>query len=174
MHVTNIHQRRFNRSKDELGMLLESLASDLDQLWPHEIWPRMVLDNGLNVGSKGGHSPIKYEVVEHKPNDFVRFKFKAPDGFNGYHQFEVKALGEAKSELVHTIKTDIVGKGILTWYLAILHLHNALLRDLLAKAEGSLGLEPQVSPWNMWVKFLRFLFAGGKSRKQTIPEKVKA
>lgn len=121
----------------------------------YENWPKMYLDKGLRLGSKGGHIPIKYEVVEIVPNELVRFKFIAPQGFEGYHQFEVKGLKNNSSELVHTINMDIVGMGIFTWYFAILHLHNALLRDLLAKAEASLGVQPKVQTWNIWVKILR-------------------
>ena len=173
MLVTNIHTRTLERSKEEVGRLLDSLATEDDKLWPYENWPRMYLDKGLQVGSKGGHAPIKYEVVDYIPHELLRFEFMAPEGFVGSHQFEVKQIESGITELTHTIKMRVVGKGIFTWYFAIMHLHNALLRDLFAKAQVSLGLEPQVYAWSFWVRFLRWLFSGGKSKRQKMANKNK-
>jgi|SRR5690625_135111 len=58
--VINTHERAFTATADQVGALVATLASRTDRLWPHEHWPRMRLDNGLSVGSSGGHGPVSY------------------------------------------------------------------------------------------------------------------
>ena len=173
MKVKNKHKRTIPLSKDLVGKLLDSLASEQDKLWPSENWPRMYLDKGLALGSDGGHKPIKYEVIDYLPGEFIKFKFKAPKGFNGFHYFRVKEVSASHTEIEHVIEMKVKGKGVLTWYLAILHLHNALIRDLMAKAQASLELEPDIINWNLWVKILRWSMGGGKSSRQIKPNKYR-
>jgi hypothetical protein len=49
MRVLNIHFRDFPRSPAVVGGLIDTLASDNDQLWPGENWPPMRFPGGLRV-----------------------------------------------------------------------------------------------------------------------------
>jgi hypothetical protein len=57
MKVINIHCREYPVSSKEVGLLLDSLASKNDLLWPHHLWPRMKFDKPLSVNAAGGHGP---------------------------------------------------------------------------------------------------------------------
>jgi hypothetical protein len=171
VHVVNIHQRVIARPIEEVGRLLDSLASDHDALWPRNLWPAMRFDRPLGVGADGGHGPVRYVVTEYEPGRRVRFRFKAPRGYNGWHELEV--LSEGDGTLVrHTIDMNATGPALLTWPLAIRWLHDALLEDAFATAEVSLGITPTVIPWSLWVKFLRWAMFGGKARPQRFARPV--
>ena len=58
--MRNIHERHIAASAEQVGAVLETLASDHDQLWPGAAWAPMVLDRGLDPGSRGGHDGIRY------------------------------------------------------------------------------------------------------------------
>jgi hypothetical protein len=77
-----------------IAALFKTLASKNDKILATDKWPPMILDNGLQVGSKGGHGPIKYTVQEFKPDEFIQFAFTRPKGFNGFHKFEMTRLNE--------------------------------------------------------------------------------
>ena len=62
MKVINIHRRIINAPKAKTAELLKTLATENDMIIATDKWPRMRLDNGLNVNSKGGHGPIRYIV----------------------------------------------------------------------------------------------------------------
>jgi hypothetical protein len=171
MHVVNIHQRSFPRPAAEVGRLLDTLASDHDALWPRSMWPAMHFDRPLGVGADGGHGPVRYVVIEYDPGRRVRFRFTGPRGFNGHHEMQVLSDG-GNTVLRHTIDVNTEGPALLTWPLAIRHLHDALLEDAFATAEVSLGLAPTVVPWSPWVKFLRWAMFGGKARPQRIASPV--
>ncbi len=167
MQVVNIHQRRFPRPPGEVGRLLDTLASEDDTLWPCSLWPAMRFDRPLGVGADGGHGPVGYVVVEYDPGRRIRFRFSAPRGFNGHHEFEVLPESDGAT-LRHTIDMNAEGPALLTWPLAIRWLHDACLEDAFATAEVSLGLAPTIQPWSLWVKLLRLAMAGGKAKPQHI------
>lgn len=166
MRVFNQHKLQISKPAAEVGKLLDSLASERDQLWPLENWPKIYFDRPLQVGAHGGHSPIQYEITNYIPQEFIQFKFIAPAGFVGIHYFKIETLDANRCEISHTIEMNVTGKGIITWHIAILYLHNALIRDLFAKAEASLGIEPTNHPWNPWVKVLRWCLSGGRGKPQ--------
>jgi hypothetical protein len=165
MRITNIHQRRIPRPPAAVGGLLDTLASDHDQLWPRDLWPAMRFDRPLSVGADGGHGPVGYAVVEYDPGRRIRFRFSRPAGFNGWHELEVLPQGDG-TLLRHTIEMKATGPALLTWPLAIRWLHDACLEDAFATAEASLGLAPTVIFWSSWVRFLRWAMTGGKARPQ--------
>jgi hypothetical protein len=165
LHVVNIHQRSIARPIEEVGRLLDSLASDHDQLWPCALWPAMRFDRPLGIGADGGHGPVGYSVIDYEPGKRVRFRFSRPAGFNGWHELEVLPEGDG-ARLRHTIEINATGPALLTWPLAIRWLHDACLEDAFATAEVSLGLAPTVVPWSPWVKLLRRAMAGGKATPQ--------
>jgi len=141
------------------GRILESLGSGDDLLWPREQWPPMILDRGLEPGSRGGHGPIRYRVAEHVPGRRVEFEFEKTARlrmFRGRHYFEVIPRG-GEVILRHTIDTDTDFATWVRWKLIIEHLHDALLEDAFDKAERSAGLPaPHRSRWPIRVRILRW------------------
>ena len=98
MKVINIHSREYPVSSKEVGLLLDSLSSKNDLLWPHHLWPRMKFDKPLSVNATGGHGPIRYYVKKYEPGKLVQFHFTGPSGFDGYHGYEVIEKENRKTE----------------------------------------------------------------------------
>ncbi|MEW6348144.1 MAG: SRPBCC family protein [Thermodesulfobacteriota bacterium] len=169
MHVLNIHERELPFPADQVGKLIDTLSSPEDALWPKELWPPMRFDRPLSVGAVGGHGPVGYEVEDYVPGISVRFRFRAPKGYDGFHEFRVIAVSSERAVLRHTIEMTAHGIAVLSWLLAIRPLHDALLEDSLALAEASLGLKPRVIPWSCRVRLLRRLLSRGKTRPQQAP-----
>ena len=169
MHILNIHERELRVPLEQVGGLIDSLASTEDRLWPRHTWPRMHFDRPLEIGAYGGHGPIHYRVDAYDPGRSIRFRFTAPRGFRGYHEFEVLSLSEHKTRLRHCIKMRTHGLARFSWPLAFEPLHDALIEDALTTAEASLGLEPTVRPWSSRVRWLRWILSGGKARAQITP-----
>ena len=168
MKVINIHSREYPVTSAEVGRLVDTLSSENDLLWPHQLWPRMKFDKPLSLSAKGGHGPIRYFVEEYVPGKRVVFRFMGPSGFDGYHGYDVFELEKDKTELRETLKMNTHGMAQLSWPLIFRPLHDALIEDSLCFAELRLNLTPTVSEWSWWVKFLRWAIAGGKSRPQKI------
>ena len=166
MKVVNVHQRLLHATPAQVGALIDSLASQADGLWPGTSWPRMKLDRPLAVGATGGHGPIRYFVQAYMPGQSIRFQFTAPRGFDGWHGFEVLEATQAHCVLEHRIEMNAEGPALLTWPLAIRHLHDACVEDALTQAQRSLGNTPKVVPWPLHVRFLRWLVSGGKALPQ--------
>jgi hypothetical protein len=155
MKVINIHKRIILQPKEKLSSVLDSLSSKNDQLWPYENWPPMVFENGLQEGAIGGHGPIEYSVKKYIPGSIIEFEFIKPEDFVGIHKFEIEAIDKEKTQLIHTIRMAVSGKGILIWYIAIKWLHDALLEDCLDKAENQFLNEKKKTKWNFWVLILK-------------------
>ena len=85
MKVINIHKREIQQSKAEIAKLFRTLSTDNDLMLATDKWPAMKLDNGLSVGSKGGHGPIRYSVTDYQPEKSITFQFDLT-GFNGFHR----------------------------------------------------------------------------------------
>ncbi len=115
----------------------------------------MIFKNGLMEGARGGHGPIKYSIQKYKPGVQIEFNFIKPDGFIGIHKFEIEEIDSTKTEIKHTVKMYLSGKGILIWYFAIKWLHDALLEDCLDKVENNFSKEKVNTKWNFWVVTLR-------------------
>lgn len=156
MHVRNVHQRTLAASLDDVGALLDSLASADDRLWPRDRWPAMRFDRPLGVGAVGGHGPIRYVVDAYEPGRRVAFRFTAPPGFHGTHALHVEPEGDG-SRISHVLEMRTSGPALLTWPLVFRHLHDALLEDAFDKAERSLGLPETNSRWSPYVRFLRWI-----------------
>ncbi|MFA5265452.1 MAG: hypothetical protein WC378_16660 [Opitutaceae bacterium] len=173
MKVLNIHEREFRASPQQVGVLIDSLASPKDSLWPRHSWPPMKLDRPLGVGARGGHGPIRYFVEECMPGQAVRFRFTGPVGFDGVHSYQiVSAPGADRVLLRHTIDMTVHGRALLSWPLIFRPLHDALMEDSLATAEASLGHSPGMQPWSLWVRFLRWIISGSRTRKQRRPKDI--
>ena len=172
MKVINVHERELNASPDAVGLLIDSLASDNDLLWPRQAWPRMEFDRPLSAGATGGHGPIRYLVEAYTPGWFIRFRFIKPKGFDGFHCYDVIPAGD-KTTLRHTLEIQARGMAIISWPLVFCPMHDALIEDSLAHAEVSLGLAPTIWPWSPWVRLLRWILSGGKAFEQVISKKGK-
>ena len=157
MKVENIHTRIIDVTLKELSLVFETLGSRKDKIWPGDKWPRMKLSNGLRIGSEGGHGPINYEVISHKTGTFVKFKFRKPIGFNGYHEFLVEEISPLSSRITHKIimKTTIIG--YLQWITAIRWLHDALIEDAFDRIENLYNHSIKSSRWSLYVRLLRKL-----------------
>jgi hypothetical protein len=137
MKVLNIHRRTLNYPKSKVTELLKTLSTENDKIWPNENWPEMKFKNGIQVGAKGGHGPIRYTVEKYNPQEIIQFRFSKPTGFIGVHKFEINELGNEKTEIIHTIDMNTKGKGILIWAFVIRPLHNALIEDGFDKLENN-------------------------------------
>ncbi|MBI2771155.1 MAG: SRPBCC family protein [Burkholderiales bacterium] len=161
MNVVNVHQRLLYATPERVGALLDSLASPADALWPGRTWPRMKFDRPLGVGAAGGHGPIRYVVQAYAPGQSVRFRFTAPRGFEGWHGFEVLDATRAHCVLEHRIEMQARGAALLSWPLAICHLHDACVEDALSQAQAALGNTPKPVPWPLRVRLLHWLASRG-------------
>ena len=151
--AVNLHERRFPVSADRVGELIDSVA-DRDGVWPSDRWPAMRLDDGVQVGSAGGHGPIRYTVDEYVPHRRVRFRISAPRGLDGWHELAVVPAGQG-CDLRHTLAVEPKGLARVTWPLAIRPLHDALIEDAFDEAATSLGLDRSDTRWSRWVCWLR-------------------
>lgn len=157
MKVINIHTRIINQSPNILLPLILSLTSKQDQFWPVEKWPPMRLDSGLTVGSKGGHGPIAYTISECDNTSCIGFSFDQPKGFDGGHRFHIQHLDNNQTKLTHIIDMEARGLAIMLWLVGIRWLHDALIEDAFDKLENHFLDQKKCTPWNPWVRFLRFV-----------------
>ncbi|OPC59515.1 SRPBCC family protein [Elizabethkingia bruuniana] len=154
MKVINLHKRILDQPISEIGKLLNTLATDNDMMLATDKWSPMKLDSGLQIGSKGGHGPIKYFVTEYQPERSITFQFDLP-GFNGFHRFDINELEPDKTELSHIIRMTTTGSATLKWALAIRWLHDAYIEDAFDKVENQFIKDKKNSEWSLWVKLLR-------------------
>ena len=154
--MRNVHERHIRASAKRVGAVLETLATDDDRLWPGTAWAPMVLDRGLEPGSRGGHDGIRYTVTAHDPGRHVEFAFDRPIGIDGAHAFTVLDLGDGTALLRHVLEGRARGSMILLWPLAVRWAHDALVEDAFDLAETALGVGPEVAArWSPWVRLLR-------------------
>lgn len=155
MKVTNIHKREIKQPKDKIEALFKTLSSENDMILATHKWSPMVLNNGLKIGSKGGHGQIRYFVTAYQPDEFIQFEFTGPQGFEGFHKFEITAIDSNLTELKHTIEMNTVGLATLKWTFAFHWLHDAFIEDALDKVENHFSSEKKTSKWSIWVRILR-------------------
>ncbi len=157
MTIRNIHSRRLPDCQ-ELGRLLDSLAGPEDRVWPARQWPRLRLDGPLAVGARGGHGPIRYQVVDYVPGSQVRFAMTDPTLWRGWHRLELLRL-DNQIEIRHELEVQPTWKGRLLWMVALRWLHDALIEDAFDQVEQELGLAPpRPARWSCWVRLLRALW----------------
>ncbi len=167
MNVINIHKRKINQSKAEIYKLLDTLSTKDDKIWPYEKWPAIRFENGLKVGSAGGHGPIRYTVGSIDYRDGIVFNF-TNTGFNGTHTLKVRELSGSEAEISHTIKMKTSGFAIFYWLFLVKWFHDALIEDAFDKLENHFLSEKKETEHNLWVKFLRML-KNKKSKKHYKP-----
>lgn len=155
MKVINIHTRQINQPKERIAALLSTLATADDAVIATDKWPRVFLDKGLTIGSRGGHGPIGYTVSGYVPGECVEFTFTKPLGFDGAHTFEIREVHAEKTEIKHIIQMNVSGMALLQWTLAIRWLHDAFIEDAFDKVENHFTEQKKRSCWNLWVVVLR-------------------
>ncbi len=154
--IENVHQRLVRAEPARVGELLERLAGVDSPLWPVDRWPALLLDRPLAVGATGGHGPVGYTCTAHEPGRRVEFAFAPGVGLRGTHSLTVLDGPEPGTCLLrHDLRATTYGAGRLAWPLAVRWLHDALLEDLLDRAETAVGT-PRAKParWSPWVRFL--------------------
>ncbi len=165
--VHNIHERIIQADLEACSSLLRELGTPKDRLWPKHRWPPMRLEGALELGTKGYHGPISYVVDGIQPGRSVRFRFTAPDGFIGWHGFEVQPLGPGRVRLRHELHACLEGWARFVWPLSLRWLHDACVEDALDRAEDELeGRAPRTPrPFSTWVSWLRSLRPAPRSRQ---------
>lgn len=152
--VTNVHRRVLRVPVGEGEALLRSLASHEDRLWPGDKWWPQRFDGGLVPGAKGGHGPVKYKVESVAPRSVV-YRFPRAGWFRGTHRFDLMAHPDG-CELVHTLEGKLHGRGLVLWPAMVRPLHDALVEDVLDRAEAVTGRPPmEPARHTPYVRFLR-------------------
>ncbi|WP_344654410.1 DUF2867 domain-containing protein [Cryptosporangium japonicum] len=135
--------------------MIDGLGSPDDTLWPRR-WPPLTFDRPLQVGASGGHSAIRYTVVEYDPGRRVRCAFDPAIGVRGHHEFRAEPLADDRVRVVHECDATLHGRMRLLWPLAIRWLHDALIEDALDNAERTTtGTVGRPHHWSTWVRLLR-------------------
>jgi len=156
--VTNVHERRLPASADVVGPLLDRMGGPDDPLWPASDWPPMVLAAPLAVGVRGRHGPIRYRVTGYRPGRCAEFTFDPGVGLRGTHRLEVVPNGPESCTLRHVVDGRTTGRMRLIWPLAMRWLHDAVVEDLLDRAEAAVGSRPaRPAEWSPWVRRIRGL-----------------
>jgi hypothetical protein len=156
MHVRNVHQRLLPGPPERVGALIDSLATPDDRLWPIDHWPPIRFDRPLAPGAEGGHGPIRYQVESYDPGRRIAFRFTRMPGLHGGHHLVAEPDDTGSVLLRHVAEGRLTGRMLLVWPLVIRPLHNALIEDLLDRAELAVtGTLPRPARWSPWVRLLR-------------------
>jgi hypothetical protein len=154
--ISNVHQRLLPGPMADVGRLVDAIAEPGNALWPSPPWPPVILDRPLGPGAEGGHGPIRYRCVHHQPGRRAEFEFQPPTPVRGTHALEIIEHPDGVL-LQHTLIAEPVGiAGLLAWTLVFRALHDAVLEELLDRAETALGRPPErPAQWSPYVRLLR-------------------
>jgi hypothetical protein len=171
--VLNVHERLLPVPAGDVGRLLDRLGGTDDPLWPAPAWGGMRLDRPLGVGAAGEHgpgrSPIRYHVTAHRPGRSVEFTFAPGLGLDGTHTFLVEPVDAARCVLRHDVQGRLSGRMRLGWPLAVRWMHDAVLEDLLDRAEVALGVGPaRPARWSPWVRLL-WRLGSPRAKETSVP-----
>ncbi|WP_402377282.1 hypothetical protein [Isoptericola rhizosphaerae] len=170
--VRNEHVRTLPAPIARCAALVDDLASDRDRMWPSDHWPALRLAPDLRLGAPGGHGPIRYYVEELEPGRRVRFRFTAPSGFDGYHEFRLEESGPLHTTFTHVLSISPHHVARLSWPLAFRPLHDALIEDTLDRAESIVsGTESPAPRWSRSVRMLRSLARPRTRTTRSRPER---
>lgn len=173
MRVSNVHERRLDASAERVGALVDALGSAHDRVWPTGEWPALRFDRPLQLGARGGHGPVRYSVEGYEPGRCVTFRFTAPAGFDGTHRFIVERDSGDSTRLRHILEMKARGPALISWPVVFRPLHDALLEDLMDRAELALGRAAgRPAEWSPYVKLLRALLrrpGGNRSTRVRSP-----
>ncbi|MDP3894762.1 DUF2867 domain-containing protein [Nocardioides sp.] len=133
--VVNVHERHIAAAAAEVGALLDTWGSPGDQVWRSGLVEPAAFERGLTIGSRGGHGPIRYHVVEHTPGRSVRVEFEPDVGVHGHHGFEVRPVDGNACLLRHELVGTPYGAVRLAWPLLIRPIHDGAVEDVLDHVE---------------------------------------
>jgi hypothetical protein len=165
MQVHNVHSREIGATAQTVGHLLDELGDGGGRIWPVDRWPAdpMAFDRRLEVGSRGGHGTLTYTVESHVPGRSVVFRFTPETSLDGIHRLDVRDLGPRRSRLTHTLDVRVRGSLRLARPV-LLGFHNAMVEDLLARADHVATGGPLVYP--RAPRWVRALNAVGSARSR--------
>ena len=147
--VRNVHERVVAAPAGRVWELVEGL-------WPSREWTPMRLDRQLAVGARGGHAMIRYAVTAYDPGRCVEFTFAPATGVHGTHSFTVAPVGPDRTLLRHELVGRLAGRTRLTWPLVVRWLHDALIEDLLDRAQDAVDAPPaRRARHSAWVRLMR-------------------
>ena len=156
--VLDVHARELPVPPTEVGALLDRLGRPDDPLWPVPAWPPVVLSGPLAPGVAGGHGPIGDTVTGYEPRRPVEFAFTPGVGLHGTHTLSIEPARHDRCVLRHVLAVRLRRSGRVTW-LVVRWLHDAVVEDLLDRAESSLGVGPAgPAAWSCGVRMLRGLW----------------
>jgi hypothetical protein len=135
--VLNRHERRIHAHYEEVADLLDSLAGPRDRVWPGDRWPALVMNNGCNPGSAGGHGFVRY-WVESAERGRIVMRFDPRMRLDGTHTFSVEPAG-SDSIVRHVIEASSSSIMKLVWPALIEPLHDALTEDALDNIEAAVA-----------------------------------
>ena len=135
--MLNRHERRIHAHYEEVADLLDSLAGPLDRVWPGDRWPALVMSNGSNPGSAGGHGFVRY-WVESADRGRIVMRFDPKMRLDGTHTFSVEAA-ESDSIVRHVIDASSSSIMKLLWPALIEPLHDALTEDAFDNIEAAVA-----------------------------------
>jgi hypothetical protein len=136
--VVNVHTRHIAADADQVGALLDTWGSPGDRLWRSELVEPAAFERGLAIGSRGGHGPIRYHVVEHTPGRSVRVEFEPGVGVRGHHRFDVHPTDDGQCVLSHELVATPYGSVRIAWPLLIRPIHDGAVEDVLDHVERTL------------------------------------
>ena len=148
MRIHNVHER-------EVGDASAAIER-IEEFWPGDRWTSLRLDRPLGVGARSGRAVVREEVVEYAPRERLVFRITQPKGIEAQHRFDANG-----SVLRHTVEGRATGLMRVGWPLVIEPLHDALLEDLLDRAQGAAA---PTRTYSARVRFLRWSF--GKLRRR--------
>jgi hypothetical protein len=171
MKIFNKHDRAISTSLDDVGQVIDTLSGPEDALWPHEKWPPIILDSALEVGSAGGHGPVRYRVSEYIAGRRAAFQFDQAGilaGMDGLHYFEV--IPRRRHVIIrHVLEGDCDFGMWLKFTFVVRPMHNALIEDAFDKVESKInGKAAYRSHGGLWVRFLRWTISRKMRRLKTL------
>lgn len=169
MKIFNKHDRMIHAAQDAVGRVIDTLSGPEDALWPNEKWPPMVLDSALNVGSAGGHGPVRYRVSEYVPGRRAVFQFDNAGllgGVDGLHYFEV--IPRRRHVIIrHVLEGDCDLGMWLKFTFFVEPMHNTVIEDAFDKVESRFsGTAVKRSQGGLRVQFLRWMIRRQMRRKK--------
>jgi hypothetical protein len=154
MPITSTHARTLSAEPAVVGALLDTLASEHDELWPTDRWPTtpIAFDRPLGVGADGGHGMIRYRVTAYEPGRRLRCTFAPGSGIDGMHELRVEPAADGRTVLTHDLVVEPA------WWMRpvaplLLRAHDALIEDLLDRAQRA--TEGHVERPNRWPRWLK-------------------
>jgi len=164
--IRNVHERRIAADPEVVWDLLMVMPGPDGRLWPPGI-PPMRFDRPLAVGAYGRHGPIHYKVTSLDPSaGNLVFEFREPTGLVGHHSFHVRPDENASAVLRHEVIANPEGWMRLEWPLIIRWVHDAVVEEILDRAEVATGTVPdQPYQRSLWV---RGLLALGAKRPRAV------